>query len=335
MTQQVSHGATMRQPVYSGNPPRRIPGLYQRTLAGGGSVFEARLRLDGRVQRHRLQATTKTDAVLELRALQVDYARGEGFRSPATAPTVGELAAAWLDELERRVGHRDPRRRRSARTVNLYRQRLRQHILPLLQYRPAAEVTTAEMRLLLDRLDRAGLSPSTAASVLYIASGLFRFGVKRGALTRNPVRDLDRDDRPTVARASEPRYLTRDELERVLAQMGDTFRPVAACCAYAGLRASEALGLRWGDLDLERGLLTVTGQLSPDGGRVPVKTGASQATVPLLPALARNSAHTVPQPSGAACCRCPPRSCSPRHAVGHSHAATRSGPFTRPVTPPA
>jgi integrase len=68
--------------------------------------------------------------------------------------------------------------------------------------------------------------------------------------------------------------------------MGDTFRPVAAACAYAGLRLSEALGLRWRDVDFAAGTLTVSAQLGPDGTRVPLKTAASAATVPLLPKLA-------------------------------------------------
>ena len=74
--------------------------------------------------------------------------------------------------------------------------------------------------------------------------------------------------------------------------MCDTFRPVAASCAYAGLRVSEALGLRWRDVDFKAGTLTVAGQL---GARwralVPTKTTASAATLPLLPALRRELAR--------------------------------------------
>jgi integrase len=61
---------------------------------------------------------------------------------------------------------------------------------------------------------------------------------------------------------------------------------VAATCAYPGLRPSEALGLRWRDVDFGAGTLTVSAQLGPDGNRAPLKTAASAATVPLLPKLA-------------------------------------------------
>jgi integrase len=105
-------------------------------------------------------------------------------------------------------------------------------------------------------------------------------------VAHNVVRDLGRDDRPGATRKSEPRYLAPDELDTLLSRMGDTFRPVAATCAYAGLRLSEALGLRWCDVNLAGGTLTVGAQLGPDGTRVPLKTAASAASVPLLPALA-------------------------------------------------
>ena len=273
-----------RRPVFSGN--RRIPGLYERRLADGTTVYEAGLRLDGRPTRRRLVAGTKTDAIAELRALQVDHARGEAHRSPATALTVADLAADWLAHLESRVGARDPRRRYSRRTVELYRQRLHRHVVPMLGRRPVADVVLADVRRLVDQLSGDGLAPGTVTSVIGILSGLLRYAVKGGHLARNPVRDLDRDDRPGTGRLTEPRYLNVDEVEALLAQMSDVFRPVAAVCAYAGLRVSEALGLRWCDVDFAAGTLTVSAQLAPDGSRVPLKTAASAATVPLLPKLA-------------------------------------------------
>jgi integrase len=281
----VTHGASTRQPVYSGN--RRIPGLYQRTLASGAMVFEFAGRLGGKVRRHRLAATTKTDAINEARALHVDYTRGESHRSPAAGLTVAELAGDWLEHLESRVDDRDPRRRYSPKTVRHYRQQLRTHVFPELGARPVSDVAVQDLRRLVDRLSKARLSPSSITGSLTITSGLFRFAVRNGLAERNPVRDLDRSDRPGSGRVSEPRYLTPPELERLLATMAPTFRPVAAACAYAGLRISEALALRWCDLDFDGGTINVTGQLGTGGERLPTKTLSSIATVPMLPALAR------------------------------------------------
>ena len=284
MTISASHGVQSRRPVYSGT--RRVQGLYERTRGDGSTVYEAALRLGGKVRRRTLEATTKTDAIAELRALQVDYERGEQHRSPSAALTVEDVAGDWLVHLESRVGHRDPRRRRSQRTVDLYRQRLKQHIVPALGHLPVAEVAVADVRRrLVDRLG--GLAPSTATSILSITSGLFRFAVKSELVERNPIRDLDRDDRPGTARLTEPRYLSGEEIERLLGKLTPTFAPVGATCTYAALRISEALGLRWRDVDFQAGTLTVSGQLGANGELVPAKSEASEATLPLLPALAR------------------------------------------------
>jgi integrase len=280
-----AYGAATRKPVFSGK--RRIPGLYERTLADGSTVYDVATRLGGKVRRHRLAARTKTDALAELRALQVDYERGEPFRSRAAALTVAELASDWITHLEARIGHRDPKRRYSARTVALYSQRLEQHIVPALGSRAAADVGLADVRRLVDQLGLTGLAPSTVTSIVGILSGLFRYGLKSGVLERNVVRDLDRDDRPGVARLSEPRYLSIGEIEQLLGNLSDTFRPVVAVCIFAALRISEVLGLRWCDLDLDAGKLTVSGQLGANGERVPVKSSASAATIDLLPALTR------------------------------------------------
>jgi integrase len=297
----ASYGATSRQPVYSGT--RRIPGLYERTLASGAAVFEAATRLDGKVTRRRLTAATKTDAIRELEALRVDSARGDAYRSPTLAPTLRELAEEFLHDGESRVGDRDPKRRRSPRTVADARFKLNAYVLPTLGAMDVVAIRPADVVRMLDQLarhrkhngkalssgkaQRAGLSPATRTGALSVLSAVLRFGVRRGVVERNVVRDVDRDDRPGAVRASEPRYLDQAELAMLLDNLSDTFRPIAATYTYGGLRLSEALGLRWGDLDLKAGTLIVERQLGPHGELLPLKTAGSTSIVRVMPALDR------------------------------------------------
>src|SRR5262249_9791459 len=149
-------------------------------------------------------------------------------------------------------------------------------------------LTADDARRLVDRLTRKGLAPGTVTSVVNILSGLLRHALKRKVVAHNVCRDLDRDDRPGSKRQTEPRYLTADELELLFAQMTDTFRPVGLVCTYCGLRVSEALGLRWRDLDLKAATIDVNGQLGAAGERLDVtKTPSSAATLTALPALSR------------------------------------------------
>jgi integrase len=256
-------------------------------LKDGTTVYEAHGRMGGKLRRHTLNAQTKTDAITELRALQTDYARGEAHRSPsALVVAVADLACEWITHLEGRTNHRDPKLRYSVNTVALYRQRLDQYVTPALGHLPVTEVTVGHIRRMIDGVP-ARLAPATVLAIINMTSGLFRYGMRVGMTDRNPVRDLDRDDRPSAKRQSEPRYLTTDEVASLLGRMTDTFRPIAACCAFAGLRVSEALGLTWGNVDFDAKTITVTGQLGRDGSLVPAKTPSSNATVPLLPALER------------------------------------------------
>lgn len=294
-----AHGANSRNPVFSGS--RRVPGLYERRRIDGSIVYEASLRLEGQMQRHRLSAQTKTDAIAELRNLKTDSERGELHRSAQLSPTLAELADDYVIHLRARIGDPDPRLRRSQRTVDDTRYKLDRYILPVLGRTRAAELTTADVVRLLDWLARyeskrrktdtpERLSPNTRTGILSTLSGLVRYGVKRGLIERNVVRDVDRDDRPGTKRVTKPRYLDATELAALLEKLGDSFRPIAATYAYAGLRASEALGLRWRDLDLEAGVLRVEYQLGADGNLHPLKTDASEASsapIRLLPALQR------------------------------------------------
>jgi integrase len=279
------YGDNSRRPVHTGN--RRVPGLSERTLKDGSIVYEVHARMGGKLRRHTLKARTKTDAISELRALQTDYARGEAHRSPSAAVTLADLVQEWLTHLEGRITHRDPRQRRSRRTVDHYRQQVEQHIVPVLGHLAANEINLGDVRRLIDVASGKGLAPPTVAALVKLLSGLLKYGIRVGVVEHNPVRDLDRDDRPSVQRVTEPRYLTAEEVGRLLGQMTDAFRPIAACCAWAGLRASEALGLTWGDVDFDAKTITVCMQLGVSGERVPTKTTASRAPVPLLPALER------------------------------------------------
>jgi integrase len=205
------------------------------------------------------------------------------------------LAEAFLADVESKVGHRDAKLGYSKRTHDLYTYLLRSHVLPRLGRRAVSQISVRDLRELIASMGR--LSGSTVGSTLNVVSACFAFGIDNGYCGRNPTRDLNRRDRPSTKRESEPRYLTADELDTLLAHVtSDTFRAVASVLAFAGLRVSEALALTWSDIDFKAETLRVTAQLSPEGERVPVKSSASAATVPLLPALAAElKAHKTRQ----------------------------------------
>ena len=70
-------------------------------------------------------------------------------------------------------------------------------------------------------------------------------------------------------------------MAQALEKVGPTYRPLTAFIAETGARVSEALAVRFGDLDLQARTWAVAGQLLKDGTVRLTKTPGSMATVPL------------------------------------------------------
>jgi integrase len=265
------YGSQSRRPVvYRGE---RVAGLYERETGDGRLVYEWRRKVDGKMVRRTLEASTATDAIREARAEAArieDGARLVG-RSTVTLQELRDAFAEWAT---------GPASTLAESTRALYLLRLDKHVLPALGTSTRVQdVTPAHLRATIDKLTAGKQAGSTVRGAVVATSALFRHAVRRGIVASNPVRQLERGDRPSGKRTSEPRYLDRKQLDRLLAELGDEFRPVAACCAFAGLRISEALALRWRDVDLDAGMLEL--------GAAGTKTPGSAQPVPMTADLVR------------------------------------------------
>jgi integrase len=83
------------------------------------------------------------------------------------------------------------------------------------------------------------------------------------------------------------RFLSRDEMRRLLAAASPAYKPALATGLFAGLRVSELLGLSWDDVDLKEKVLRVRFQMDRAGKREPLKTAAAFRQVVLMRQLGR------------------------------------------------
>jgi integrase len=109
----------------------------------------------------------------------------------------------------------------------------------------------------LERLAQLGLAPSTQAKHLRVLGACLQAAVRHGYAARNPVRELDKSEKPSLERR-ESAYFETEELPRLFAEMDDGLhRTVCLLALKTGMRQGELLALVWGDVDLQESVIRV------------------------------------------------------------------------------
>lgn len=248
-------------------------GVYYRDTPQG-----RRYEIDYVDETGRRRWKTVEGSLRDADALRDEY-RGRKRRGERVAPskeTLAEVAAAWL-ALQT---HLRPR------TRSVYETNLRVHVLPRLGRRRIAEIDVEDVARLLSELRADGLAPWTIRGVLTSLGRVFSHAARRNMIAANPIARLERGERPKVERR-EMRVLDGDGIERLLDETRPNYRTLIATAIFTGLRQGELLGLTWGDLDLDGGLVRVRKQLDRSGKRVPPKTPQAAREVVLMPALVK------------------------------------------------
>ena len=105
---------------------------------------------------------------------------------------------------------------------------------------------------------------------------------------------------PQIIPAERP-WLTPDQIPLFVEAVRGDKAEIPALLALSSLRRSEIIGLRWSDIDLDRGILNVNGSAVPDENHRIVykretKNATSRRTVPIIPPL--RAALEQAQPRG-------------------------------------
>lgn len=205
------------------------------------------LKENGRRDRRHVSGARRADVVAKVRALEAKRDAGTA-EAAGRAPTVGDWLDHWLE-------HIAPRRVR-ARTMESYEALVRLHLRPGLGHHRLDRLQPEHLEQLYGSLlEDKGLSPATVLRLHRVLSRALRVAMQRGKIARNVATLVDP---PAVKRPTTALPLTVDEARRVLqaAEQGRNSARWTVALAV-GLRQSEALGLRWSDIDLDVGTLTV------------------------------------------------------------------------------
>lgn len=99
-----------------------------------------------------------------------------------------------------------------------------------------------------------GLAPKTVRNLHGVLTKAFRDAIRWGRLQRNPCDAAD----PPKGKSPEMRVWTGDQLRRFSRSVAShRWSGIWSLVATTGMRRGEVLGLRWSDVDLEAGSVTI------------------------------------------------------------------------------
>ena len=218
-------------------------------------------------RRQRWQAfRTKGEAEMGLTEILGKVAHGEYV--PPTRVTVAEyLRESWFPYLTDRVAVAKAGGEKGLRetTVAQYKTLAETHIIPKLGGIRLRSLTAAQLDRFYGDLLRsgrkvkpskppAGLSPTTVHAVHVTISAALTHAVKKGVLSRNVAKMAE----PPGPGEREQAIWTADETARILDSLkDDRLGPLYLLAMATGMRRGELAGLRWEDVDLKGGKLTI------------------------------------------------------------------------------
>ena len=205
---------------------------------------------------------TKREAQAELNRLL--SRRNEGTYVDPTKMSVAEYLEHWLTvDIDRRVARK---------TAVRHRQLVQRHIAPRLGALPMRKLMPVHIEAFEAELQRSGYVKSrkagqglTAQTVLHVhrtLSQALAHAVQTGVLFKNPAEQV----KPPRPPRREIAILTKAEIATLLKAAGPLYLPILVGVT-TGMRRGEILGLRWSDIDLKAGELTVNQSLERLAGR--------------------------------------------------------------------
>lgn len=240
-------------------PAEQHGSTYRTNTAWGVRWYE-----DGR-RRFKSGFETKTAARAYFRDIVAPVLRGEA----PTAESGDIVLSAYVDAFL--AGYADDHEPRTVRSV---RERLGYAL------RVFGDVTLRELERHPEKILpwKSTLPGGTRYDILVALRQVLDQAVRLGKIRRNPVRvavpKIERPRRATV------QPFTVEQVDRIAAELG-AWAPLVTFAAETGLRPSEWLALRWGDVDADTGLVTVHQTYTSDGVKAYGKTDGSTRSVPL------------------------------------------------------
>lgn len=198
----------------------------------------------------------------------------KGLPLPKERQTVKKYLEEWLAIVQDKV---------KPKTYTRYRALVTVHLAPGLGRHILARLTPHQIELFYAEKQKSGLSPTTVHHIHAVLHRALDKAQRLGLVARN-VCDLV--DPPRIAR-KEMQVWSPEEAKTFLETIkGHRLEALFVLALTSGMRQGELLALRWDDLDLDRGKLSVCATLQNIGGKMELsepKTAGSRRQISLTP----------------------------------------------------
>jgi integrase len=218
------------------------------------------------VRRKRRVVYAKTKAALVAKVQDL-RARGGGSITPRADGTLASWISTWLDECKSNVSENVERN---------YRGIWENHVAPVLGAVKLDRFDIEDVERLYTTLRAKGMSAAMLNRVGVVMGGAINVAIRRQRYRKaNPFTLVAK---PRVPKA-QTRILEPDEVRAFLkAAEGDRFESLWIMLVLTGLRLGEALGLKWGDVDLKKLTIGVRRSLIEVGGKLKIGATKNQSS---------------------------------------------------------
>lgn len=257
-----------------------------------GQRFQKTLKLEPTKQNLKYAERLRSTILLEIAQGTFDpskYFRKNEDKDESVLISVA--LTGWLDAVERTL---------SVSTFRGYSSAVNHRLIPAFGHLKMTDLTTQTIRQWIGTLT--DITNKRINNLLTPLRAIFADAYQDGQIDRNP---LDRIKNLPLA-TKEPEPFTPDEIVRILDAADPISRNLFQFAFWSGLRTSELIGLEWGDVDFEKGFVSVRRAVL----RGHVKETKTQSghrdiilLIPAKEALDRQKEHTFLQgPKGRVFC---------------------------------
>jgi len=116
------------------------------------------------------------------------------------------------------------------------------------------------------RLSTDNRKPATVNREVACLKAIFNYAIKNKKATENPVRAV----KMLKENNTRTRYLSEEEIKRLLAACPKGLRPIVRTALLTGMRLGEILNQKWEDIDYDRGIILIKNTKSGHPREIPI-----------------------------------------------------------------